>query len=64
MKESEEYLRAVEALEDETMRLRTQAAEAEEEKVVVLKLNNDLKLKVSMHCYCENNLVSSLRESH
>lgn len=47
MKESEEYMRALEALEEETMRLRTQAAEAEEEKVVVLKLNNDLKKEVS-----------------
>lgn len=47
MKESEEYMKAVEALEEETMRLRTQTVEAEEEKVVILKLNHDLKKKVS-----------------
>lgn len=47
MKESEEYMKAVEALEEETVRLRTQVAEAEEEKVVILKLNNDLKKEVS-----------------
>lgn len=47
MKDSDEYMKAVEALEEETLRLRTQAAEAEEEKVVILKLSNDLKKEVS-----------------
>lgn len=48
MKESEEYVRAVEALEEETLRLRTQAAVVEEEKVVILKSNHDLKKEVSI----------------
>ena len=55
MKESEEYRRVVEALEEETLRLRTQAAATEEEKMVVLKLNHDLKKEVRM---------SSVKEHH
>ncbi|KAG0706855.1 Sodium channel and clathrin linker 1 [Chionoecetes opilio] len=45
---SEEYMRAVEALEEETLRLRTQAAAAEEEKMVLLKSNYDLKKEMSL----------------
>lgn len=56
-KESEEYMKAVEALEEETMRLRTQAAEAEEEKVVILKLNNDLKKELA-------SLASQVEQEH
>lgn len=46
-KESEEYIKAVDALEEETQRLRSQAATAEEEKVVILKSNHDLKKEVT-----------------
>ena len=63
MKESEEFMKAVDALEEETQRLRAQVAAVEEEKVVILKSNHDLKKEVSMSSTVRRVAITSVNVS-